>query len=427
MNIQLAITSLLVLTAVSSYLNHRFLKLPASVGITFVTLVLSLSVMILNATALPFQHWFAPLVSLIGVNTNFINPEFFISVVCFLLFAGGLHICVIELAKQKTLVAILTTLGVLCSTLIIGGLVYAFSDYFAIPLSLPYCFVFGALISPTDPIAVLGMLKQAKAPNALSMRITGESLFNDGIGIVIFISILHVATGNEFEQDLLLQMLAQEILGGISVGLVLGIIGNTMLKKVHEFHVSLLITLAIVMVGYSLASSWHFSAPIALAITGLMIGFKLRSGGLSPVTAKALQSFWEMIDEVLNAILFVVIGLVVLQLKLAHGAVMLGLAAIPIVLIARFVSVAIPIKMFSRLYTYCPNVISIMTWGGLRGGVSVALALSLPPGPEKQIILSTTYAVVLFSILVQGMTIKPLITRSLRIAEERSLAQSPPP
>jgi monovalent cation:H+ antiporter, CPA1 family len=421
MDLQLTITCLLVMTASASYINHRFLKFPSSVGLTLIALILSLAIIAVDKSNVPIHTWLQPFFSLMDLNASLINPEFFISVVCFLLFAGGLHINIIELAKQKTLIAVLTTLGVITSTFIIGLLVWYVSNALNIGLSLPYCLVFGALISPTDPIAILGMLKKAKAPKALSLRITGEALFNDGIGIVIFITLLRIAKGYDLVHQDVITMLAKEILGGTLLGITLGWIGNQLLKHVHEFYVGLLITLALVMTGYTTAIAWHISAPITLAVSGMVIGYKLKQVGLSPVTAKELQAFWEMIDDVLNAILFVVIGLVVLHLTVAHGAFVLGLAAIPIVLFGRFVSVAIPIKLFAHLYTYSPYVISIMTWGGLRGGISIALALSLPQGPEKQLILTTTYAVVLFSILVQGMTIKPLIEKSVRKNDENQL------
>jgi len=273
MDLQLAITCLLVITALASYINHRFLKFPSSVGLTLIALILSLIMMAINQANLPFEELIQPVFSLMDLNASFISPEFFISVVCFLLFAGGLHINAIELAKQKTLIAVLATVGIITSTAIIGVLIWYVNSLLHTGLSLPYCLVFGALISPTDPIAVLGMLKQAKAPKSLSLRITGESLFNDGIGIVIFITLLRIAKGYDIHHHIIVWMLCKEIFGGALLGLSLGFIGNTLLKKVHEFHVSLLITLAIVMVGYALANKWHISAPITLATTGLLIGY----------------------------------------------------------------------------------------------------------------------------------------------------------
>ncbi len=414
MNVQLSLTCLLVMTALASYINHRFLKFPSSVGVTLITLLIAAGIILLDHAPIPYEHLYNPLISLVDLNTLFMNPEFVISVVCFLLFAGGLHICVIELAKQKMLIAFLTTLGVIISTTIIGLGVWWIGNMLQVGLSLPYCLVFGALISPTDPIAVLGMLKKVRAPQALSMRITGESLYNDGIGIVLFITLLHIARGNSIEHNAIAWMLMREIGGGIALGFVMGMITNTFLRHVQEFHVGLLLTIASVMSSFVLASGLDASAPIALATSGLTIGYRLKQGGMPPVTAKAIQAFWEMIDEVLNAILFVVIGLVVLQLHLSPEALKMAILTIPIVLFARFTSVSIPITLFSQLYNYAPYAICIMTWGGLRGGVSIALALSLPTGPEKQLILTITYAVVLFSILIQGMTLQPLISKSMK-------------
>lgn len=419
MDLQLAITCLLVVTALASYLNHRFFKFPNSVGFTLLPLLLSLVIIVAEKCHTPFDASLLPLFNLVNLNASFINPDFFISVVCFLLFAGGLHIDVIELAKQKSLIAVLTTIGIIISTAIIGVLLWYVSNLLHAGLSLPYCLVFGALISPTDPIAVISMLKHTRAPKTLTLRITGESLFNDGIGVVVFTSLMRIAKGHDITQLTVLGLLAKETFGGILLGLVLGFAGKSLLKQVHEFHVALLISLSAVMLGYVTSSHWHVSAPISLAITGLSMGYKLRESGLNPVTAKQLQELWDIIDEVLNAILFVVIGFVVLNLTITTETMLLASLAIPIVLLARLVSVAIPIKAFSSFYQYSPYVIPIMTWGGLRGGISLALALSLPSGPEKQLILTTTYAVVMFSIFIQGMTIQPLINKSIKIMEQQ--------
>ena len=374
MNVQLAVTCLLVMTALASYINHRFLKFPSSVGITLITLMIAAIIIILNRAPIPYEHLYNPIISLVDMNVLFMSPEFFISVVCFLLFAGGLHICAIELAKQKMLIAALATFGVITSTAIIGSLIWVASHWLGIHLSFAYCLVFGALISPTDPIAVLGMLKKVRAPQSLSMRITGESLYNDGVGIVFFITLLHIAKGNSIEHETIMWMLLREIIGGVGLGCLLGMITNGFLRHVKEFHVSLLISLASVMTGYALAIHWHASAPIALATSGLVVGYKLKQGGLSLVTAKELQAFGEMIDEVLNAILFVVIGLVVLQLSVSQEALLLAGLAIPIVLFARFASVSIPITLFSHVYQYSPYVIRIMTWGGFAVGIDCACA-----------------------------------------------------
>ncbi len=332
----------------------------------------------------------------------------------FLLFAGALHVNLSDLADQKWLVGLLAVFGTLTSTALVGGAFYLLVQLFGIQLDLIYCLLFGALISPTDPIAVMGILKSVGAPKSLETKITGESLFNDGVGVVVFVVILGMAVGGA-EVDVapadIAALFAKEALGGIVFGLILGGLGYWMLSQVDDYTVEILVTLAIVMGGYAFALALHTSGPIAMVVAGLLIGNHGRLFAMSERTRERLDTFWELIDEVLNAVLFVLIGLEILLLTFDPNYAYIGVIAIPLVLACRFVCVGLPIKVLSLGRTFSPGVVRILTWGGLRGGISIALALSIPAGPERELILAVTYAIVVFSILVQGLTVGKLIER----------------
>jgi CPA1 family monovalent cation:H+ antiporter len=277
--------------------------------------------------------------------------------------------------------------------------------------------LFGALISPTDPIAVLAILKTAKAPRALATKIAGESLFNDGVAVVVFLVLLHLATGSAGMGPAQIGiLLAREALGGTVLGLVCGGVAYLMLKRVDDYQTEILLTLALVMGGYSLALALHVSGPIAIVVAGLLVGNHGRMLAMSDTTRENLDKFWELVDEILNAVLFVLIGLEVLLIEFSKSLA-LGIAvAVPLTLVARFLSVGVPLAILRRSRSVEPNAVRILTWGGLRGGISVALALTLPAGPERGTILAVTYGVVVFSILVQGMTIKGLVRSVARPA-----------
>jgi CPA1 family monovalent cation:H+ antiporter len=297
-------------------------------------------------------------------------------------------------------------------------MMYGVFQWVGVPLPLIFCLLFGAIISPTDPIAVLGLLKQAKAPRSLETKIAGESLFNDGIGVVIFLVIFEIATGEHgFEAGHVMGLLLQETLGGIALGLVLGGITYRLLKSINSYQVEVLLTLALVTGGYALAMALHMSGPLAIVTAGLLIGNQGRHLAMSDVTRQHLDTFWELVDEILNAVLFVLIGLEILILTLSGRYLLAGLIAIPVVLLGRFISVSLPVLAFRARRDFSPHVIKILTWGGLRGGISVALALSLPAGPERDVLLTVTYAVVVFSILVQGLTLPPLLRRAVAAQE----------
>ena len=323
----------------------------------------------------------------------------------FLLFAGALHVNLDDLSKQKWVVTILASVGVVTSTFLIGGLSWWVFDMLGLKIDLIYCLLFGALISPTDPIAVLGILKSVGAPKSLAAKITGESLFNDGVGVVVFLALLGIASSGEVEISEVLTLFAEEAVGGVLFGLVSGAAAFYMLSKVDNYQVEVLITLALVMGGYDLALAIHVSGPIAIVVAGLLIGNHGRYFAMSDHTREHLDTFWELIDEILNAVLFVLIGLEVLVLTFHAEYLIAAALIIPAVLIARFISVGVPITFMRRFRPFSPNAIKVLTWGGLRGGISVALALALPVGYERGVLLTVTYVVVVFSIIVQGLTI----------------------
>jgi CPA1 family monovalent cation:H+ antiporter len=312
-------------------------------------------------------------------------------------------------------VAVFTVFGVLCSTVLIGFLTYVCLGWIGLHLPLLYCFLFGALISPTDPIAVLGLLKQFGAPKSLEVNIAGEALFNDGVGVVVFLAIYGLLTGGH---DLSLShiglLFLTEALGGIGLGLLLGWITYKMLKSIDHYQVEVLLTLALVTGGYALANALHASGPLAMVASGILIGNHGRHFAMSEKTREQIDTFWELIDEILNAVLFVLLGLEVLILTLKPGFWLAAVIVIPLVLFARFVSVWIPSLMMRCHFRSTRGLLRIMTWGGLRGGISVALALSIPPGPERELILPITYAVVVFSILIQGPTVPPVVRGALK-------------
>ncbi len=402
---------LITLAALFSYLNHRFLKIPTTIGIMLISLLLSLGLLLLYFLGFTqLEQQAERMVRGIDFYETLMD-----GMLSFLLFAGALHVNLDDLRKQKWIILLLATLGVLTSTFLVGGLSWLIFNGLGIDMPLIYCLVFGALISPTDPIAVLGVLKSVGVKKSLETKITGESLFNDGIGVVIFLVMLGLATGSEqAEAGSISLLLLQEAGGGALFGLLAGGLTIYLLRSIDNYQVEVLLTLALVMGGYAAASALHLSGPIAMVVAGLMVGNHGRILAMSRTTREHLDSFWELVDEVLNAVLFVLIGLEILLLSFRGEYLLATLAIIPAVLLARFVSVATPITLLRPYRQFSPRVIEILTWGGLRGGISVALALSLPAGAERDVILFATYGVVIFSILVQGLTIGRLVAINVR-------------
>ena len=401
---------LLTASAIFSYINHRFLKLPTTIGIMLVALSFSLLLILLGPFGIDIKNEVTIMLDSIDFNETVLH-----GMLSFLLFAGALHVDLSELAKQRGVIITLATLGIVAATFIIGGLSWYTFNLVGLDIPVVYCLLFGALISPTDPIAVLGILKQSKVPKSLEAKIAGESLFNDGMAVVVFLVLVRFATGGaDMSAGEVLLLFAQEAIGGVLFGLAAGAITYWMLKSVDNYQVEVLLTLALVTGGYALAEVLHLSAPIAIVCAGLLIGNHGRTLAMSEKTRHHLDTFWELIDEVLNAVLFVLIGLEVLTLVYDQNYLLAGLLTIPVVLLARFITVGVPITIMRRFRNFSPRAIQILTWGGLRGGISVALALSLPASDIRDALVVVTYVVVVFSILVQGLTIGPLIRASTR-------------
>ena len=407
MNIINTAAILISLAAVFSFINYRFIKLPMTIGLMAQGLALSLLILLADALGLPLKVYADKLISSIDFNETLMQ-----GMLSYLLFAGALHVNLEDLAKQKWVIAVLASVGVVTSSFIIGAFMWLVLPLLGIQLSFIYCLVFGSLISPTDPIAVLGILKAVGAPKTLATKITGESLFNDGVGVVVFLVLAGIATSGHIDSpDHIAGLFIEEAFGGAILGLILGSLVYWMLKRTDHYSVEVLLTVALVSGGYALATAIHVSGPIAMVVAGLLIGNQGRAMAMSSATRQHLDDFWELIDEILNAVLFVLIGLEVLVLQLSGQAILAGILAIPLVLLARFIVVATPISLFKLKRGFSPNAIKVLTWGGLRGGISVALALSLAASTERDVILVMTYIVVAFSILVQGTTVGKLIKK----------------
>lgn len=396
------IAILLTLSAIFGYFNFRYIKLPTTIGLMLLGLIFSLLIIVAGQFIPEIAENASRFVAGIEFNQALLGI-----MLSYLLFAGALHVNLGDLASQKRIIAILATVGVIFSTFVTGTGCWLLLKVLGINPDYIYCLLFGALISPTDPVAVLGILKKAGAPKSLETKITGESLFNDGVGVVVFLSLLAIATGSmQPTVGNIATLFAQEIVGGLLLGFALGLIGFAMLKQIDNYQVEILITLALVTGGYSLANQLHISGPLAMVVAGLIIGNQARSLAMSRKTEEHLDTFWELIDEILNAMLFLLIGLEVLILDFQADYLFFGLLAIPLILAVRLVAVSLPVIILKRSRDFSPGVIKALTWGGLRGGISVALALSLPKGEFRDLILTATYMVVIFSIAIQGTTLR---------------------
>lgn len=405
MGTQEIIAITIVLTAIFSYINHRFIKWPPTIGIMVLSLVSSLLLVGFGNSKSVLSEKVIQLATSVDFKEVLMN--FMLS---FLLFAGAIHIDASKLKKQLLPVIVLATVGILVSTVVVGYLIWWVFGLFHEPVPLIYCFVFGALISPTDPIAVLGILKASKIPNSLELKISGESLFNDGVAVVVFVSLAEIArsaSGNFSLLDIS-EFFLEEAVGGLIFGAVLGYIGYWALRSIDDYKVEVLITLAIVMGGYFIAGHLQVSGPLAMVIAGLITGNKSSRESMSDVTRDYLGKFWELIDEILNAVLFLFIGLEMIILRVNPIIFIIGLISIFIVLFARWVSVLIPVLCLRFKIKFEKHAVTMLTWGGLRGGISVALALSLSSMMYRDQFVLITYIVVVFSILVQGMTIGKL-------------------
>lgn len=409
MDSYLIITSLIFLSAIFGYINVRFLKLPNTIGLMLITILYTLGVLALSY----FDD------TLLKAELEFIKQIDFKTVLLdqmlsFLLFAGALHTNFQQLKVQRWPVIAFATLGVMGSTFLIGGAMFYILQFMGFSVDFIYCLLFGSLISPTDPIAVLGILKKAGVPKTLETKIVGESLFNDGVGVVVFLTIYQIASSGSGDFDIMetVQLFGQEVIGGIVLGLILGWITYRLLKSIDDFDIEVIITLAMVMVGTLVAQKLHLSAPLAMVTAGLLVGNDtVRNTAMSKTTEIYVDKFWELIDILLNAVLFVLIGMEMLVLVFEGKYIVAGLIAIPVILICRYLSLLLPVNFFKKKLNFVPNTNIIMTWGGLRGGISIALALGLSQEMHRDLFLVITYVVVIFSIIVQGLTIEKLVKK----------------
>ena len=411
-----AAAALIVLAAALGFLNHRFVGLPHTIGLTVMGAVASLAVVAADVL------W--PGLGLGRVVRNFVagiafEKALMEGMLSFLLFAGALHVDLGHMLSRKWPIAAMATVGVLVSTVIVAAGFKLVTGWVGIELPWAWCLVFGALISPTDPVAVLGILKRARVPATLEAKVAGESLFNDGVGVVVFSILLAAALGAEdFSFGHAAELFLVEAVGGAVFGLVVGWLAFRAMRAIDEHNLELLISLALVMGGYALAHRLHISGPVAMAVAGLLIGNHGTRFAMSDQTREAMTQFWSLLDEVLNSVLFLLIGLEVVAITIAGGPLAVGLAAIVIVLIARAVSVGLPVLALQWIAPFTRGAYPVLVWGGLRGGISIALALSLPAGPVKATILTATYVVVIFSVIVQGATVGAAARHFVRVTEE---------
>ena len=406
---------ILVCVSIFGFLNHRYLKLPLTVGLVIIALLTGLAVMLLDVimpsmgVTETLKNW----LNEIDFNTTLMN-----GMLSFLLFAGALHVDLNSLMKAKIHVSVLATIGVMISTLINGTCFYYFSQFFGFQIEFLYCLIFGVIVSPTDPVAVMSLLKRLKVPKRLEAMIGGESLFNDGVAVVIFSVLLTIAFGSatgqpagSMDANAVLGLFVKEAFGGALLGIISGYLTFLLLRKVDDYVLEVIATLALVMGAYSIALNLHISGPIAMVVAGVFIGNTGRQFAMSEKSREHVTDFWHLIDEILNAALFVLIGFEVIVLSSSMDVISLSLIALAVAVLARFCAVSIPLQFLNPIIAKQPGEITILTWAGLRGGISIALALSLPDIEIKPVILTATYGVVIFTILIQGLTIEKLIKK----------------
>ncbi len=406
------VAALLTLTALFAWANHLYLRLPNNVGLLVMALVASLVLIVLEVLV-PDVAIYADLhafIEKIDFSTTLLD-----GMLAFLLFAGALQIDLSVLRDRAWAVGAMATFGVIISTIVVAVLFWGMGQILSFPISFAWALVFGALISPTDPIAVLAMLKQARVAKTLEMDMSGESLFNDGVGVVLFTILLAAAMGSSGESGIdfveLGRLFFVEALGGAALGVMTGFIAYFAMRSIDDYPVEVLISLALVTGTYALAQPLHVSGPIAVVVTGVITGNRGAHYAMSETTRTHLFDFWSLIDEILNSVLFLLIGLEVLVVRFDVSLLPLAIAAVPIVFVARLAAVAIPVTILSAKQRFVKGTIPILTWGGVRGGISVALALSIPFVVERPQILAATYAVVLFTIIVQGLTLPAVVRR----------------
>lgn len=391
------------------YVNTRFIKMQTTIAIMAGSLLISL--LFIVAGKMGF-HGYEPQISKLLATIDF-RHLLLDGMLSFLLFAGALTVDINELKSQKWEIATLSSVSTILSTVFIGAATYYLLPLLDLNLPLIYCMLFGALISPTDPIAVLATFKEIGAPRKLNITVTGESLFNDGVGIVLFLTLYNLAFLDVpiTAQNILYSFLRQTV-GGIAYGALLGTFAYWLIKPIDDHKIEILITLAVVTGGYTLAQALDISGPLAMVVAGIFIGNRGRNFSMSKKSRESLDNFWELVDEILNAILFLLIGFELLIIKMGPHYLAAALMAVPLVLAVRFLVVSAPISLFKRKKRYPRHYTNILVWGGLRGGLAVALALALPNSHERNLILTMTYAVVMFAVIVQGLSVKHLVRMS---------------
>lgn len=411
---------LVSLAALFGYLNHRLLRLPQTIGVMSVALIASLLLLIFGTvTSSGLVSGLRDVLQRVDLRHLVLDV-----LLGFLLFAGALHVNLDDLLDRRLAITSFATVSLLVSTLLVGTATFFLLQALGLQLSYLHCLLFGALISPTDPVAVLGVMRRAGAPRTLQAKVIGESLFNDGLGVVIFLSLLGLAAAHPGEAaaahagtpDIggVALFLLREAGGGLAFGLAIGALGYLVLRTLNDHRLEILVTLALAAGGYALAAALHLSAPLAMVVIGLLIGNHGRHLAMSATTREHLDTFWELVDEILNAVLFLLIGLELLLLPLPGPWSLVGITAavlaVPVVLASRLVGIGLPVTLL-RLAgrAFSPRAVRVITWAGLRGGISVALALSLPSGDARALLLLMTYVVVVFSILVQGLTLGRVI------------------
>ena len=420
MELYYSFSVLIVLASLFAYINYRVLKLPSTIGIMVIAIIVSVILVASGDNFLPKTT--NGLIKL--VNSLDFTEVLMGAMLNFLLFAGGIHVNIKDLKEQFGPVVIFSTVGVIISTFAVG-----FGTFYLLPLvgiQMPfiYCLVFGALISPTDPVAVLSIFKQANVSKSLETKVAGESLFNDGMAVVVFTVVLQLAIGKDIDLNVenIGLLLLREAGGGLLLGVLLGYSASRALRVVDDYIISVLITLSVVMGGYLIAREMHISAPLAMVAAGLFMGNFSESFKMKSETQDYLIKFWELIDEIMNAVLFLFIGFELLLIKYLNEYIVAGGICILIVLLARWVAIFVPTKFMAFKYRFSPQTVKVLVWGGIRGGVSIALALSIPVNEYSQIIISITYCVVVFSIIVQGLTIAK-VANPKKIATEEKIME----
>jgi CPA1 family monovalent cation:H+ antiporter len=404
-NIYTIFAWLITFAVAIAYINYRFIKLQTSIALMLGSLCLSVVAILISNFGINSLHYHITIM----VHHLHFHDLLINGMLSFLLFAGALNIELPTFKLHKWLIGSLATVSTIASTMIIATLTFYLFQLFHYPVPLVYCFLFGALISPTDPIAVLAMCKEIRAPKSLSSILGGESLFNDGVGIVLFLLALHVATTTQHftSQDVLL-LFVQQSVGGVVYGFALGWLGSKLMRSVPEIKLKALITIAMVTGGYGLAESLGLSAPLAMVMAGITVNNHFHDDEKSFIF---LKEFWEILDEFLNALLFLIIGFEIIVINISSIYIILTMIIIVIVLLTRSLTVYIPVRLFGTR-AFPQNTAKVLIWGGLRGGLAIALALSIPPSNYRDIIVTMTYGIVMFSILVQGMTIKKLLKKT---------------